>query len=330
MTKRLITMAFTLALAVSAVAPAGWAQAPMNLAFATLDTGSAWYVYGATMAELLRKTLPPGSNIDVKPRAGGVGNPRLVAKNETPLGLAFTVTNRWAYEGKEAYDTKLENLRGLVGGLDTYYLVAVASKKLAINSIRDVKDKKLPIKMYTQPVGSLGEFAGRQLLRSVGVSYADIKGWGGSTQHAGYNVIIDAFKDGRADILFAVVTPKHPSVSEIVTSVDVKFIGLEPDTITALAPLGYVAATMPASTFKTQTEPVKTVGFPTVVITNKELPEPVAYTVTKTVLDNKEALVRAHAGLVEFDPKTAWQPEKVGIPLHPGAERAYREKGWMK
>ena len=109
----------------------------MNLAFATLDTGSAWYVYGATMAELLRKTLPAGSNIDVKPRAGGVGNPRLVAKNETPLGLAFTVTNRWAAEGKEAYTEKHENLRGLVGGLDTYYLVAMATKKLGITSVRE-------------------------------------------------------------------------------------------------------------------------------------------------------------------------------------------------
>ena len=305
-------------------------QQAVTLAFATLDTGSAWYVYGATMAELLRKTLPAGSNIDVKPRSGGVGNPRLVAKNETPLGFGFTVTNRWAFEGKEAYDAKLDNLRGLVGGLDTYYLVAVAGKKLPIGSIKEIKDKKLPIKMVTQPVGSLGEFAGRQLLRSAGVSYADIKAWGGSTQHVGYNVIVDAFKDGRADILFAVVTPKHPSVSEIVSSVDVKFIGLEPETIAALAPLGYVAAAMPANTFKAQTEPVRTVGFPTVLITNKELPEPLAYIVTKTVLDNKDALVRGHAGLVEFDPRTAWQPEKVGIPLHPGAERAYREKGWMK
>ena len=69
---------------------------PVTLAFATLDSGSAWYIYGATMAELLRRALPPGSNIDVKPRAGGVGNPLLVAKNETPLGLGFTVTNRYS------------------------------------------------------------------------------------------------------------------------------------------------------------------------------------------------------------------------------------------
>ena len=327
---KVAAVGLTLLFSLVALAPPGWAQPSVTLAFATLDTGSAWYVYGATMAELLRKTLPPGSNIDVKPRSGGVGNPRLVAKNETPLGLSFTVTNRWAYEGKEAYDTKLENLRGLVGGLDTYYLVAMASKKLGIGSVREIKDKKLAVKLVTQPVGALGEFAGRQLLRANGISYNDIRAWGGSTQHVGYNVIVDAFKDGRADILFAVITPKHPSVSEIVSSVDVKFIGLEPEIIAGLAPLGYVPATMPANTFKSQPEPVKTVGFPTVLITNKDLPEPIAYAVTKTVVENKDALVRGHAGLVEFDPKTAWQPEKIGIPLHPGAERAYREKGWMK
>ncbi len=146
----------------------------------------------------------------------------------------------------------------------------------------------------------------------------------------GYNVIIDAFKDGRADILFAVVTPKHPSVSEIVSSVDVEFLGLDADTAKALLPLGYVAATMPPETFKNQSKPVSTVGFPTVLITNSDLPEPIAYTVTKTVVENKDALVRGHGGLADFDPRTAWQPDKVGIPLHPGAERAYREKGWMK
>jgi len=327
--KRFLAVALILVALVTA-AGAQTPGSPVNLAFATLDTGSAWYVYGATIAELLRKTLPPGSNIDVKPRAGGVGNPRLVAKNETPLGLSFTVTNRWAHDGKEAYTEKLENLRALVGGFDTYYLVAMATKKLGISSVREIRDKKLPVRVYTQPVGALGEFAGRQLLRAAGLGYNEIRGFGGSTQHVGYNVIIDAFKDGRADILFAVVTPKHPSVSEIVSSVDVEFLGLDPETTKALLPLGYTAATMPPETFKGQSKPVTTVGFPTVLITNTDLPEPIAYTVTKTVLENKDALVRGHGGLAAFNPQTAWQPDRVGIPLHPGAERAYREKGWMK
>src|SRR5919106_4046255 len=210
-----------LVLALTLVPLAAGAQQPVTLAFATLGQGSAWYVYGATMAELLRKALPPGSNVDVKPFSGGVGNAKLVARNETPLGLSFTVTNRWAYEGKEAYDARLENLRALVGGLDTYYLVAVAQKKLGIASLREIKDRKLPVRIFTQPVGALGEFGGRQLLRAYGLTYADIKGWGGATTHVGYNIIVDAFKDGRADLLLAVVTPQHPSVSEIATFTDV-------------------------------------------------------------------------------------------------------------
>jgi hypothetical protein len=303
---------------------------PVNLAFATLGQGTAWYIYGATMADLLRKVLPAGSNIDVKPFSGGVGNAKLVAKNETPIALSFTVTNRWALEGKEAYDAKLENLRALVGGLDTYYLVALASKKLGVNSLKEIKDRKLPVRTMSLTVGSLGEFAARQLLREYGIAYADIKGWGGSVAHVNYNIIVDAFKDGRADLLIAVITPKHPSITEIATFTDVKFLSLEGERIKGLGALGYKPATMPPDTFKNQGQAVNTVGFPTVLITNKELAEPIAHTITRTILENKDALVRGHAGLVEFDPRTAWQPDEVGLPLHPGAERAYREKGFMK
>jgi TRAP transporter TAXI family solute receptor len=320
----------TAAVVTLALVTGAWAQQPVNLPFSTLSQGTAWYVYGATMAELLRKSLPGGSTVDVKPFSGGVGNPKLVAKNETPIGLSFSVTNRWALEGRESYDAKLENLRGLVGGLDTYYLVALAARKLDVASLKDVKDRKLPVKLYTLPVGSLGEFGARQLLKEYGLTYADIKSAGGSTTHANYNIIVDAFKDGRADLLIAVITPKHPSITEIATFTEVRFLSLEPDRVRGLGGLGYTGATMAADVFKNQTQPVSTVGFPTVLITNKDLPEPVAYTITKTVIENKDVLVRGHAGLAEFDPRTAWQPEKVGIPLHPGAERAYREKGWMK
>ena len=322
-------MSMTLVLGLGATG-AGAQPQPVTLAFATLGQGTAWYIYGATMADLLRKALPPGSNVDVKPFAGGVGNAKLVAKNETPLGLSFTITNRWALEGREAYDTRLENLRGLVGGLDSYYLVAIATRKLGISSVREIKDRKLVVRAFSQPVGSLGEFGMRQLLREYGISYSDLKGWGGATTHANYNIIVDAFRDGRADLLIAVVTPKHPSITEITTFTDAKFLALEPERVKGLIGLGYRAASMPADTFKNQREPVNTVGFPTVLITNTELPEPVAYTVTKTILENKDALVRGHTGLAEFDPKAAWESEEVGLPLHPGAARAYREKGWMR
>ena len=145
--------------------------------------------------------------------------------------------------------------------------------------------------------------------------------------HAGYNVLVDAFKDGRIDLLVAVATPKHPSISEITTFAEVRFLPIAPERAQGLAALGYKAATMPPDTFKGQTQPVPTVGFPTVLIANKDLPEPIAYTITKTVVESKDALVRGHAGLAEFDPKIAWQPDEVGLPLHPGAARAVPGEG---
>lgn len=329
-TTRVLISLLTVVLFAIGPLPAAAQSGPASLAFATLGQGTAWYIYGATMAELMRKALPPGSNIDVKPFAGGVGNAKLVAKNETPLGFSFTVTNRWAAEGKKPYDEKLQNLRALVGGLDSYYLIALASKKLNATSLKQLKDRKQPLKLYTLPVGSLGEFGARQLLEAHGIDYADIKSWGGSTTHQGYKIIVDAFKDGRADLLIAVITPKHPSITEITTFSDVAFLNVEPDRVQALTQLGYQPSRMPADTFKGQTQPVSTVGFPTVLITNASLPDPIAYAITKAVVENKDALVRGHAGLAGFDPKTAWKAENVGVRLHPGAERVYREKGWMK
>lgn len=326
---RRMIASFTMMAVLTAAGPAA-AQQPVTLAFATLSQGTAWYVYGATMAELLRKALPPGSNVDVKPFSGGVGNAKLVARNETPIAFSFTVTNRWASQGREAYEAKLDNLRGLVGGLDAYYLVAIAQKKAGVASLSDLKAKRLPAKLYTLPVGSIGEFGARQLLREYGLSYADLKSWGGATTHVGYNVIVDAMRDGRADLLIAVITPKHPSITEIATFADVKFLPLEPEPIKGLAALGYEPATMPADMFKNQPEAIRTVGFPTVLITNAAMPDAIAYTITKTICENKEALVRGHAGFADFDPQSAWRPERVGLPLHPGAERYYREKGWIR
>src|SRR5207247_9561327 len=161
----------------------------------------------------------------------------------------------WRYWSKKTHKSQLTSLRALVCSLDTYTMVAFAAKKLGIGSVRDIKERRLAFRATSQPVGSLGEFSARQLLRSADMSYADLKSWGGSMQHAGYTVIVDAFRDGRADVLFAVVTPKHPSITEIANAVELAFLGLDAETIQALVPPGYVPAAMPAGPLKGQTDP---------------------------------------------------------------------------
>ena len=84
---------------------------------------------------------------------------------------------------------------------------------------------------------------------------------------------------------------------------------------------------MPPDTFKGQTQPVLTVGFPTVLITNAALPEPIAYTITKTVVENKDALVRGHAGLADFEPQTAWKPDEGRRPASSGRRACLPREG---
>ena len=63
---------------------------------------------------------------------------------------------------------------------------------------------------------------------------------------------------------------------------------------------------------------------------HQSLPDDVAYLVTKTVVENKAELVKAHQAFGDFTPEEAWKPENNGIPLHPGAARYYGERGWLK
>jgi hypothetical protein len=53
-----------------------------------------------------------------------------------------------------------------------------------------------------------------------------------------------------------------------------------------------------------------------------------AYLITKVINDNPDRVHRMHPSLAEYDPSSAYQ--HPGVPLHPGAERYYREKGWLK
>ncbi len=107
-------VAFGALLSLALAAGPAQGQQALKLKFATLSQGTGWYQYGATMAEMLSKTLPAGTTIDVLPHSGGIGNAKLVAKGEAQLALGFSATNKWAFEKREPYqsDPGTDRLRG--------------------------------------------------------------------------------------------------------------------------------------------------------------------------------------------------------------------------
>jgi len=307
-----------------------WALEAQKLRIATLELGSSWYVYGGLMADVLRKELPKGSVIDVLPYSGGVGNMNLVSKGDSELGFGFPVTGKWAYNGQMAYDKKMSNLRGLVGGFDEYFVGIVATKKSKITSLEDIPKKKMPIRLVTVTRGSMGEFANRQIMEAVGAGYKTIESYGGKVTHTSFGVITKMLTDGQADVFMQVVTAGHPAMTEIAITTEVAFLSLEEEVIKKLTPYGWSAAFLPAGTFKGQNTSTPTIGTTTCLIATDNMSNDVAYAVTKAICDNREILSKGHAGLKPFNPQKGWKPENLGLPLHPGAENYYKEKGWIR
>lgn len=311
----------------------GHAQAldkPVHIRCTSMPIGSSWYVQAATIAKILRDKLPPKSTIDVLPHGGGIGAAPMIAKGDAEFGLHFNMSSRWAYEGKVAYKEPMTNLRGLVGGVDSFYQAIVVSRSVGISSLKDIKERKLPVRLFTTRPFGAGKFGAGLVLNAYGMSFDDIKSWGGRVEHTTFTAIIAAFKDRRADLFMHSISKGHPATTEISVSAPVKFLSVEPEIITQMEKYGYTETVLPKGSFKGQDNDALLPGLKTNVITNTDMSEELAYLITKTVCENKEALVKGHRAFASFVPENAWKAEFLGMPLHPGAVKYYRERGWMK
>lgn len=317
-------MGFVLAVVIGAFL-AAHAEAADRLTMGSWRKGSGWHVYTATMANIVNNAKV-GVQIDALSKGGGVGNPKLVGTGKFNMALTFSIAAAWASEGKFAYKKPYKNLRGLVAGLDQYFLGIVTTNP-KVNGILDLK--KVPVNYVTVPRGGMGQWATRAMLGAHGVTYEGIKKMGGSVTHTGFGAIKSRMKDGQADMLSHTVNAGHPALTSIAIQKKLKFLSVADEFRNKLTGIGFLKATMPANTFPGQKEPKKTFGFTTVVIASTALSNKAAYNIVKTLLDNVKDLRAGHKGLRNFDPaKTGCKRSHMGVPFHDGAARYCKEKGW--
>ncbi len=306
------------------------AQQSVQLKLASFKIGSGWFVMAGVMADIFKGSLPPGSTVDALPKSGGIGNPKLLGAQKADLGFAFPITANWAWNGVYRYDQKIRNIRAIAGGLDSYWVLGAVKEDKGINSWAEMKAKKMGLRICTQSKGSLSEFAAQQVLGVYGISYEDLKGWGGDILMKGFKEMVPALKEGAIDGFLMMATPFHPTWTEAAISRPLKFLSMEDAILGELgSKYGYTSSTVPAGMFQGLEKDVVTLGFPTCLLVREDISSDVVYGLLKAVVENREKIQAAYKAFQAFDPKTAWKPEKVGgVPLHPGAEKFYRERGW--
>lgn len=306
---------------------------PVNLTIGSFRQGSSWYVYAVNLAELLAKNLPEGSTVDSPPIAGGTGNPPLVSSGKADMAFGMAVVGSWAEEGKHAFEAPIGNLRALVGGWDQYYLIPMARSEASggLESLFQTERKTAHVTLLAR--GSIGSFGGEQLLEIINAGEADLTKAGGSYEFGSFDMVKSRFASGTGDVFVQVGTEGHPGITEIAQATPSTFLQPSQETLDEMTRLyGWEQAILPAGTFPGQDKDVKLPGTTTTLFASAEMDEQLAYTVVKTICENIGTLQNAHQALASFDCEASkvWTQEVNGLPLHPGAERYYRERGWLQ
>lgn len=315
------------------IAPQIAAAEPAHLTIASFSQGSSWYVYAVNLAELLHDALPPGSTVDTPPIAGGLANPQLVAAGKAQMGFGMAAVGNWAIEGKIGYKQPLKNLRSLVGGLDDYYLVALArGKDVPTDLAGYFKTVKPKAHVTLLRRGSIGSFAGQQLLELAGAGEKELAANGGNYEFGTFGMVKNRFAAGTADVFVQVATRGHPGITEIAHNTDVTFLAPSDKVLAEMRDkYGWDTKTLPKGTFEGQDKDVKLPGTTTVLFASTEMSDDMAYKIVKTVCEKTDKLRAAHKALAKFDcANGSWKIGATGLPLHAGAARYYKERGWVK
>ena len=307
-TRRRLFRGALLALAVLTAAPA---IAQDTLTFMTAGDGTAFLPYGQGVAKYL---AAKGLHIEIRKSGGSNDNLTAVDASPTTIGTAFMASAYDAVNGTGfAAGHKHENLRALFPMYETSFQVA-ALRTSGLRSLADLDGKKVGV----GPARGPAEGFFRAAAEVAHIKPVIVNGDPAALSRQVLNGEIDALWQGA-------VVP-IPSLVEVTNHADSMVFGLSDDEVAAvLANLPALSATtIPAGTYKGQTAEIKSFSAWNFVVANKDLPDDIAYAITKAVLsasDPKSDIYPTASGT------RASNIGKTILPIHPGAMRFYREAG---
>lgn len=309
---------------------------PTTLTWIAGGVGGGWYTQAGGMARLINeKELKIA--IKVIP-GGGVVNPVRVSSGECELGWGVPWVDKMAYNGiSPVYKEPYPNIRAIGGIFGVSYLHFVAAKETGIKSVEDlaqmVKSGKA-VKIAAPMKGTSDLVLTEFILSFYGISLKDIEGAGGKVFNAVYADMVSLYQDHHVDFVATYLALPAAAITEMSFSRDMTLLPVSEECVDELSKnLGTISresgkCIIPAGTYKGQNADVLAVAGGNEIIANKDLSDLVVYTITKIICENVEQVHAIHEPLKTFLPEGGWKD--VAIPLHPGAEKYYREAGYTK
>jgi len=303
-----------LALAASLAAAPVAAQ---QLTFMTGPQGGVWVPLGGALKGMWEKAIP-GLQITATPGAG-IANVRGINENKAQIGMSNSSSAVDGLLGKAPFKDKTTKVCQLANLYPQFFQV-VATKSANVNSFKDIKGKRL----VTQPKGNTGEALTAMILEMNGLSYKDLTR---ANFQAGYTDAVSMMKDGHVDIFTLGTTAPASSVMDLANSREITLVPVDDATMKKMRDVNpaYNKIMIKAGTYPGQTTDVPAIGYYTHVIVSCELPENTVYQMTKVMAENIPSMIAVSRAMEGLDTKI--MAADMGLPLHPGAAKYYKEVG---
>lgn len=312
------TLRSLLAGAVIAAAPAAsHAQEFINVL--TGGTSGVYYPVGSALATLYGEKMP-NVQAQVQSTKASVENLNLLQQGKGELALALGDSVKFAWEGNAdvGFKEPLSKLRGIAAAYPNYIQIA-ATADSGIKTLADLKGKSLSVGAPKSGT----ELNARAILAAADMRYEDMA----KVEYLPFAESVELQKNRQLDATLQSAGIGVASIKDLATSMPTQMVAVPADVVEKLgAP--FVPGVIPAGTYEGQTEDVPTVAVMNFFVTHEDVSDETAYQMTKLMFENLPTLVAAHksAGQISLEGALNGMP----IPLHPGAERYYREVGVIK
>lgn len=284
----------------------------------TGGTSGVYYPLGAALAKIYGDKIPD-VRTQVQATKASVENLNLLqaGKGEIAFALGDSVKFAWDGNADAGFKAKLDKLRGLAA-IYPNYIQIVASKESGIKTLADLKGKGLSVGAPKSGT----ELNARAILGAAGFSYEDL----GKTEYLPFGESVELIKNRQLDATLQSAGLGVASIRDLASSLPIQVVAVPAEIVNKVgAP--YVAKTIPAGTYDGQTEDVPTAAVINFLVTREGVSDDLAYQMTKQLFENLPDLTAAHKAAADIKLEAA--AKDMPIPIHPGAEKYYKEKGVM-
>ncbi|MDB6181094.1 TAXI family TRAP transporter solute-binding subunit [Paracoccus fistulariae] len=315
-----MTIRFTCAAAIAGAmvfaAPVAKAQEFINIL--TGGTSGVYYPMGVALSEIYGQNIE-GARVQVQSTKASVENLNLLQQGKGELGFALGDSVQYAWEGNEEVGFKkpLDKLRAIAAIYPNYVQIAALSEA-GVTTAADLAGKSLSVGAPKSGT----ELNARAILGGVGLSYEDL----GKVEYLPFAESVELMKNRQLEVTLQSSGLGNAAIKDLASSQDITIVSVPEDVVTGLgAP--YIAGVIPAGTYKGQDKDVPTAAVVNFLVTHEDVSDETAYQMTRLIFENLDTLRAAHSAAADIKLENAAKDSPV--PLHPGAEKYYREQGML-